>query len=51
MDAKRESACPVGLNGQAWLQQWWLPKREKCTACAPQPMRIAPEVSAQKSGA
>jgi len=21
MDAKRESACPVSGNGQAWLQQ------------------------------
>jgi hypothetical protein len=30
--AKRESACPVGLNGQAWLQQAWLLKRDKYTA-------------------
>ena len=32
MDAKRESACPVSGNGQAWLQQAWLLKREKYTA-------------------
>ena len=49
MNANRESARPVGLNGRAWLQQWRLPKRDKCTACAPQPMLIAPEVSAREN--
>jgi hypothetical protein len=42
MDANRESARPVGLNGRAWLQQWWLPKREKCTASCGLPLKFQP---------
>jgi hypothetical protein len=35
---ERESACPVGLNGQAWLQQVWATE-------AGQSIRLAPSDS------
>jgi hypothetical protein len=32
---ERESACPVGLNGQAWLQQVWATEAEQSIPRAP----------------